>query len=412
MLQKENITQERTEDVISEIGMNVPIKAEDVVPLNYKLAFANFTEEEQKEIVQLSKSIDVRNIDKVMDYGAVALNNTFNQCGEFLKKEKGSQADQMVISRVIELSKKASDSYDDFNLVLKEPNFFQKLFLKILGGSKDRTQKIQDCAVTNYQLLFAFRKSCESWIEILQDAMGEIYDAALSDVNTACLVEKFLIAGNMAQDRIKNELQDLKQKYEATGITKYSEQYDLLDEGAKIFEITMNNLNNSRSMYKLSLGQLKLIKESNRNMQIVVRTQKNNVMAVIGQQMRNAVLNAKNQQVLEGKKAISRLGDELIKDISKTASLTAEETERLLYQGFCNAEASKEAILTVINGLQAIEKIATESLPKMKANTLEISELAKQLEPYINPVTSKSQPALISQESSSSVNSDDGILKF
>ena len=34
-------------------------------------------------------------------------------------------------------------------------------------------EKIQESAVTNYQLLTELKKSCESWIEMLVEAMGE-----------------------------------------------------------------------------------------------------------------------------------------------------------------------------------------------------------------------------------------------
>lgn len=413
----EKKTTERTEEQAVQldlatpgIGIEVPIKPEDVVPLNCQTAFESFTEAEQKEILQLSEKIDVRKMDKVMAYGSEALNNTFNQCGEFLKNEKGSQADQMVIARVVELSKKASDSYDDFNLVLKEPNFIQKVLLKLLSSSKNsRSQKIQNCAVSNYKLLMEFKKSCDSWLEMLKNAMGDIYDSAMSDIETVCLLEKYIIAGKLAQDRIEKELSLIQTKYNDTGMQKDAQEYEELKEGYDIFQLTMSNLERSRCMYQLSLGQLKLIKRSNRNVQISIHTQMNNVMVVIGQQMRNAVLDAKNKEVLEGKKAIARLGDELIKDISKTVCLTAEETERLLYEGFCNVEASKEAITTVLNGCVEIQKIATEMLPKMKANTEEINQIAKKLEPHIKPVTTN-QPTLTIQDSSFS--NEKGGLKF
>lgn len=126
-----------------------------------------------------------------MNYGSVALKTTFEQCGKFLKDERGSQADKEVIAQVIELSKKASNSYDDFNIVLQEPNVFQKLFLKVInGGKKSRTQKIQHSAVTNYKLLAELKSSCDSWLEMLKKAMEEVGYSAISDMETIRLLEK------------------------------------------------------------------------------------------------------------------------------------------------------------------------------------------------------------------------------
>lgn len=374
----------RTEEIVAEVALPTPTTPKDVVPLNCEAAFKSFSEEERKEILALADKIDVREAEKVMSYGSTALRMTFDQCGRFLKDERGSQADQEVIAQVIELSKKASESYDDFNLVLQEPNLFQKMFLKLFNSGKDsQTKKIQNSAITNYKLLAELKNSCESWLEMLKDAMGEIEYSALSDIETISLLEKYIIAGTIAKERVENELQEIQSKHEETGLQQYSFEYQQMKEGYDLFNITMSNLEKSRVMYHLSIGQLALIKRSNRNVQISIHTQVDNSMALIGQQLRNAVLNAKTREVLEGQKAIARLNDELIKDISQKVGITAEETEKLIYSGFYNIEAAKQAVTTVINSCNAIEKTASEMLPKMKADMSQINELIKQLEPCV-----------------------------
>lgn len=386
-MERQVTTEQRTNEAQVEgfgLQVSIPETPTDVVPLNCQAAFASFTEAEKQEILSLADSIDVTKIENVMAYGSVALKSTFDQCGEFLKDERGSEADQKVIAQVIELSKKASSSYEDFNLVLKEPNLFQKMFLKILsGGNNAHTEKIKNSAVTNYKLLAELKESCESWLDMLRQAMDTIEYSALSDMENISLLEKYIIAGNIAKQRIENDLDKVQNEYKETGLQKYEQQYKKLTEGYDLFNITMTNLERSRVLYHLSIGQLSLIKKSNRNVQITIHTQVDNSMALIGQQLRNAVLNAKTREVLEGQKAISRLSDELIKDVSKKVGLTAEETEKLIYAGFYSMDAAKEAITTVIKSCEAIEKTASEMLPKMKADMTEINELIKELEPCI-----------------------------
>lgn len=365
----------------------IPLKPEDVTPLDYQTALANFSEQEQQEILELSRSIDIRKIDHVMHYGDTVLKATFDQCGAFLKNERGSQADQEVIAQVIQLSKRASSSYDDFTLTLKEPNVFQKIFLKIsTGGKVSHTQKVQESAVTNYQLLLELRNSCDSWLEMLREAMGEISNSAMSDVETASLLEKYIIAGKLAEERIEKEMAESLSRYQQTGLQRYAQEYDDMQEGYDLFAVKMNNLEKSRVMYRLSFGQLALIKRSNRNVQISIHTQVSNSMALMGQQLRNAVLNAKTREVLKGQKAINRLNNELIRDVSKNIGLTAEETEKLMYEGFYDVEAAKAAITAVIHSCQAIQKTAEEMLPKMKADMSQLGGLVEELEPYIDAV--------------------------
>ena len=385
----ENVT-ERTEKslnapLVAQADANAPL--ENVVQLNHQAALASFTEEERKEVLALADSIDVMKVENVMNYGSVALKRTFDQCEKFLKEEKGSHADQEVISQVVELSKKASDSYDDFNLVLQEPGFFQKMFLKLFNsGNNSRTEKIQHSAVTCYKLLSELKKSYDAWLVMLKNAMGDIELSLESDYDSIGLLEKYIIAGKIAEDRITGELQDIQKQYQETGLQKYSYSYELLKEGYDIFYNKMAQLERSRAAYYLSLGQLKLIKRSNRNAQISIHTQADNSTALIAQQLRNAILNEKTREVVEGQKAIARLNDELIKDISHSVGLTAEETEKLIYTSFYNMEAAKEAYTFIINSCDEIKKITDEMRNAGQGDMDQIDSLIKELEPYVKSI--------------------------
>ena len=394
---------------ILETLTEVPTKPEDVVPLNIEKALASYTEAERKEIMDLANQIDVRKVDNLMNYASNVLLGTFDACGEFLKNEKGSAADQEVIKKVIELSQKAGDSNEDFNLALKEPSLFQKFLLKLSKGArKERMEKIQESAVTNYQLLTELKKSCESWIEMLVEAMGEISISGKNDVEQAILLEKYIIAGKIAEKRIREEISEIQQNAQETGLQKYEQEYAIVKEGYDIFEITMANLEKSRS-----IGQLALIKKSNRNVQIAIRTQVNNSMALMAQQLRNAVLNAKTKEVLEGQKAMTRLNDELIKEISTSIGMTAEDTEKILYTTFYNTDAAKKAVETVINSCNEIQKVAEEMLPKMKAETEEINKLIEQLEPAVTKIaTNKETTATLNEKPASSGAGSNTGLKF
>ena len=381
----------------------------NVPPINVEAAFNALTPEEQQEVNQLADSIDVTRLDNVMAYGSEVLRKTFEQCGQFLKSESGSTADQEVIKRVVELTKKASDSYDDFELVLQEPNFWEKILLKLSSSKKKtRTQKIQTHAVTNYKLLVELKDSCESWLEMLIAATGNITSSSMSDSENLELLEKYIIAGKMARARVEAELSQLQENIHNTGLRAQAKQYDELKQGYDIFVLRMNNLEKSRVMYYLSIAQLHLIKRSNINVQVSVRTQSENCITLIGQQLRNAVLNAKNQEVIEGQKALSRLSDELIKDVSHSIGVTAEEAEKLLYFGIYNADAAKEAVKTVITSCESIKHIAEEMLPKMEANITELNDLVEELKPYIDESTIRGPQ----ENSTVPVNSGTGNLKF
>ncbi len=280
--------------------------------------------------------------------------------------------------------------------------------MKLMNGGKNpRTQKLQNSAATSYKLLADLKSSCDTWLEMMKKAYAEIERSSFSDRENIALLEKYIIAGQLAVPRVEQELADLQDMQQQTGLQRYSQEYEAMKEGFGIFKVTLANLEKSRVMYHLSIGQLALVKRGNRNVQIAIHTQVDNSMALIGQQLRNAVLDAKTREVLEGQKAITRLSDELIKEVSKTVGMTAEDTEKLIYAGFYNMDAAKEAVNTVINSCHAIEKTAEEMLPKMRADMTEIEGLIKELESCIGTT----EPLKIEGGTTTSVGTTTG-LKF
>lgn len=361
----------------------------EIVPIETEKALAKMSDEDKEKVLALADKIDVLKLENIMNYGSSALVRTFDQCGTFLKNERGSEADQRVIKQVIELSKRASKSYEDFNLVLKDPNFFQKLLLRISSKQrKSRSDRIQQSAVTNYKLLIELKKSCDEWIDMLVKAMGDISNSFGTDLDELVDLEKYIVAGNIARKRIGQELEEKRQLCLESGLIQDEQDYNEYKEGTEVFDIVLNNLEKSRAMYKLSLAQLAVVQKSNRNVQITIRTQKHNSMTLMGQQLRNAVLNAKNQEVIEGQQAITRLNDELLKEVSQTIGLTAIESEKGKYAGFYSIEAARQAVLTVIKTCEDIQRTAEEMLPKMKSETQELNKMMEDLEPNVNKVRS------------------------
>lgn len=411
---KQATEQRSNETQVEGFGLEISVpKADttDIVPLNYQKAFASFSEAEKQEVMELSNSIDLTKADNVMNYGAAPFIATFEQCGDFLKKERGSSADQAVIKEVIELSKKVSASNEDFNMILKEPNVLQKIFLKaFFGDKKNVSQKIKNSAITAYDLMGQLKESYNSWLERLKDSMEEIGYSAVSDIEAIKLLEKYIIAGKLAEPRLKSELEQAEAEADETGLI--SVEYEKLKEGYDIFFRRMGHLEDARIMYRLSVAELTLTGKSNRNMQEAINTQAQLTTAFISLQIRNAMLNEKVKEVVEGHKAITKLGDELIKEISKKIGRTAEETEKLIYASIYNPEAGKEAVENILKSCEIIRNTETEMLPKIEAARQQNNELIKKLDPIVKSVVKSTETLKIENQNTSSIKSVGTELKF
>lgn len=387
----EQVVEERTEVAQASVveGTLVQANPSKIVPLNYEAAFASYTPQEQQEIIALAESIDVLKTDNVMHYGGTVMKKTFDQCGELLKKERGSEADQSVLAMVSEFSKQSKEAYADFNelIKVKKPNFMQRVFLAIKTGkgwSEVHAQQIQESAITNYDLLMKLKEYEELWLEELTETDEQVTASAESDVETGSLLEKYFIAGKLAEGRIGQQIAEKEAQYQQTGIQRYDYEREELERGYELFSVKMTKLEQTLNMYRMSLAQLGLTKRTVQNLKITISSETEHTMTLVGQQLRNALLAAKPRAVIDGHKAISHLSDDLIKKVCENVGLSAQESEEMIYEAFFNIESAKTAVAALINCCQTIEKVAGEKLPEMKANTAELSKMFDELDEYLN----------------------------
>ncbi len=367
----------------------VPTK--ELAPLSTS-SLSSFPADVQREIVALSEQINVTEIENVMSYGSIPLLRSFEQAGKILQDEAGSSADQMVIREVVELSKQANDSYEDFNLVLKEPNFLQKLFLKVSKSAKDKHDAdVKYKAITNYKLLEQLMKSCDTWVEMLKDGWTKIHTSAMQDKLSCEELEKYIVAGRIAEQRIAAEVEQARLDYELSGLIADKEKYDNLKDGYETLQVVLLNLEKSRAAFVISIGQLFLQAKANKNTQIAVRTQRSHSMALASQQLRNAVLNAKTKIAIEGQKSLSALNSELMKKVSENTVLTAEESEKILLNGVYSVEAALEAAKTVIEGCDLIKKAREERAAGIEQELGKLENLLSEIAPFVTRLKSEGE---------------------
>ena len=380
------------------------VPSKELAPLS-TTSLSSFPADVQREIVALSEQINVTEIENVMSYGSIPLLRSFEQAGKILQDEAGSSADQMVIREVVELSKQANDSYEDFNLVLKEPNFLQKLILKVSKGAKDKHDAdVKYKAITNYKLLEQLMKSCDTWVEMLKDGWTKIHTSAMQDKLSCEELEKYIVAGRIAEQRIAAEVEQARLDYELSGLIADKEKYDNLKDGYETLQVVLLNLEKSRAAFVISIGQLFLQAKANKNTQIAVRTQRSHSMALASQQLRNAVLNAKTKIAIEGQKSLSALNSELMKKVSENTVLTAEESEKILLNGVYSVEAALEAAKTVIEGCDLIKKAREERAAGIAQELGKLETLLTEIAPFVTRLKSEGEPkdALPDSTSSSS----------
>lgn len=351
-----------------------------------------FSPEVQAQILRVADEIDPVQLDKILAYGSSPLIRTYDASGEVLKHAEGTSIDREVIEQVRELARLASKGQEEVNLSLKEPNFLEKLLLNIFTSLKDKKDAETEIkAISCYKLLIQLSEKCETWHSMLQENWRLICQSIEDDMQNGIELEQYIVAAHVAMPRLEASLEEKRQLSESQGLITDKVDYDTYKKGLDTFKITLLNLEKSRAAYGLSLGQLSVQKSTNENIQIAVMTQKHNSMAVASQQLRNALLEARNRQVLEGQRSIAALNGELMKHVSTNTILTAEESEKLLTNGVYAVKSALEAAKTVIDGCQAIAKAHEEVIPATQQQMAEIKSLLDQVAPFVDSVRQESE---------------------
>lgn len=358
----------------------------DLVPLTPD-ALQHYDAATQAEIMGVASQIDPLKLDKIMAYGSLPLVRSFEFAGKILKAIEGTSVDQEVVKQVAELSKQANKNQSDLNVAIQEPNLLQRFLMNIFTSLKEkRDHDTKVTAISCYRLLTQLKSSCEVWHDMLKENYNLISEAIEDVVTNGILLEKYIVAGRIAEQRIEGEIEERRLLCEQTGFTDDKAMYEAAKEGFEAFKLVLLNLEKSRAAYGINFGQLRLERDTNKKLQLAVMFQKTNSMATAGQQIVAAVFNAQNRQIQEGQRSITALNDELLQQVSSGAVLTAQEAEKLLLNSVYSIEVGLAAAKTVIEGCQAIEKAGVDRNLHIAQELDKLQVLVDELAPFIHSI--------------------------
>lgn len=392
------------EDLTQQI-INAPRASLDLAVISTE-SLKHFTPQAQAEIMKIANQIDPLQIDKILAYGSIPLLRTYESAGQILKAAEGTSVDQDVVKQVVELSKLVNKGQEDLNVALQEPNIFERLIMNIFSSVKekhDTETKIK--AISCYKLLTQLRDSCEAWHAMLQENYILISQSIQDDMQNGIELEKYLVAGHIAKQRIEADIEQKRLISEQTGLITDKISYDTHKKGLDAFKVVLLNLEKSRAAYGISIGQLAAQKSTNENLQISVITQKNNSMALASQQLRNAILEAANRRVAEGQKSITTLNSELMKKVATNTVLTAEESEKVLLNGVYSIEAALTAAKTVVDGCNAIKQARADRDQNIAQEMDKLKALVDEISPFITSMRESSETAKTQKNNSVANNS-------
>lgn len=377
-------------EIVDQALTPVAESGEQIVSLSAD-ALKLYDAQTQAEILRVADQVDPMQLDKIMAFGSIPLTRSFEFASKILKALEGTSVDQEVVKEVAALSKQANKSQEDLNVAIKEPTLLQRLMMSIFTSLKEkRVNDAKVAAVSCYRVLTQLKESCNTWHNMLKENYALISQAMEDLVENGVLLEKYIVAGRIAEARIEGELEQKRLICAETGLTDDKAEFEAAQEGFDAFKLVLLNLEKSRAAYGINFGQLRLERETNKKLQLAVIFQKTNSMTTAGQQILAAVFNAQNRQIQESQKSITALNDELLQKVSSGAVLTAQEAEKLLLNSVYSIEVGLAAAKTVIDGCRAIEKAGEDRNVHISQELDKLKVLVDELAPFITSMQEES----------------------
>ena len=208
-----------------------------------------FSEEEQKEIMELANVIDVTDRAKIMEYASPVTREAVKGKMEFLEKMIGEPEDEEIMKHIAELSSKAENEISQLQIASKKGGLFGKLFSKLFSA-KEVSKKINDCAT----LLEELGKIMDKRVETCEKMYEYAEDHVKKDSKVVHQLSKYIVAGYIAEERIEKEIEELKSKDPNSLVGDDFVNLQLTETGLENFKLILDNRENARAVAAFSIA--------------------------------------------------------------------------------------------------------------------------------------------------------------
>ncbi len=355
----------------AEAVMEAPAeKVQEPAAQQTQLPEDTLTEEEQKQVDEFVKQIDLTNTSAVLNYGV----GTQKKLADFSQKaidnvrtkDMGEVGD-MLSGLVTELK--------NFDVDEEEKGFaafFKKKANKV-EALKNRYAKVE----TNVQAVSDELEKHQ--VQLMKDAdlMDKMYELNLGYFHELTM---YIAAGKKKLEEVRSgELKDLQDKAAQSGLAEDAQKAKDLAEQCDRFEKKIYDLELTRTVALQTAPEIRMVQNSDTTMAEKIQSTIVNTIPLWKNQMVIAIGLEHATQAAKAEREVNDMTNQLLqKNASalKTATVAAaKESER----GIVDIETLKNTNATLISAMDEILKIQTEGKEKRKAAEGELVQIEGEL---------------------------------
>lgn len=329
-----------------------------------------FDPEEQKQISEFARQIDVTDTKLVFSYGAAAQQNISQFSDSALKNVKTKDLEEVgdqIAQLVTELKGFDTD---------EEQKGFFGLFRKKSADVAAMKARFDDAEVNVDRIVEGLEAH---QVQLLKDIamLDRLYEQNLRYFKELSM---YIAAGKerLASFRA-NELRAAYEKAQTTGLPEDAQAAKDLKDKADRFEKKLYDLELTRNISIQMAPQIRMIQSSNQLMAEKIQTSIVNTIPLWKSQMVLALGVAHTQQAMEAQRKVTDLTNELLRKNAEKLHMAAVGTARESERGIVDIETLKQTNEMLISTMDEVLTIQHEGREKRRAAEQQLADIETQL---------------------------------
>ncbi len=345
--------------------------AQEVSVAQENIQEPQFTPEEQAQIDEFAKQIDVTDTNLVFSYGASAQQGIAEFSDVALKNVKTKDLDEvgdMIANLVGELKGFSSDEEEKKG---------------IFGWFKRQTDKVEMLKTRYDEAETNVNKICEGLeahqVQLLKDIamLDRLYEQNLTYFKELSM---YIAAGKQRLEEVRaTDLKAAYDKAQKSGLPEDAQAAKDLNEKCERFEKKLYDLQLTRNISIQMAPQIRLIQSSNQLMAEKIQTSLNNTIPLWKSQMVLALGLAHTQSAMEAQRAVSDLTNELLRKNAEKLKMATTESAKEAERGIVDIETLEQTNQMLIDTMDEVLTIQQEGRQKRAAAEGQLRNIENEL---------------------------------
>ncbi|WP_282804365.1 toxic anion resistance protein [Clostridium tetani] len=330
------------------------------------------------EILSLSKEIDLKNVDTIMNFGQSASQEISTFADKILHSIETTSVEDS--GELLTQLNKIMNKFDVQDFKDKKPGFFEKLFKKT-KDSIDALLKKYHTMGGEVDKVYIQLKKYEEEINTSNNTLNEMFNKNMDYYEQ---LEKYILAGNLVVDNFKNKvLPELQQKSQNS--TEQIDQINL-SNGQQLLEMLeqrVYDLELAKNVSLQTMPQIKLIQRGNYNLVRKINSAFIITIPIFKQSLTQAITLKRQAVQAEAMSALDEKTNELLLRNAQNTAMQSKITAKLASDSSIKIETLEKTWETIIRGIDETKQIQDDVKQKRIEGTQKLHQIQNQFKSRI-----------------------------